>query len=222
MTVKVELQDLIQNPTPRLPVILVLDTSTSMTGEPIDELNDGLELFVDSVRSDPTARYSAELCVMTYGGGPRVIQNFATVDRIGQFHLSADGHTPMGEAVERALEILENRKSLYKQTGVDYYQPWMVLMTDGLPTDDIEEASRKVQLQLAQKKLVVFPLAIGPYAEVSTLARFSSPNRPPLKLKGLNFKEFFQWLSKSVSAVSRSTPGASVRLPSDISGWAEL
>ena len=57
---------------------------------------------------------------------------------------------------------------------------------------------------------------------MNTLARFS-PNRPPLRLDGLKFKEFFEWLSKSVARVSRSTPGDTVKLDLEgLAGWAEL
>jgi uncharacterized protein YegL len=72
------------------------------------------------------------------------------------------------------------------------------------------------------KKLTVFPIGIGADADMTALARFS-PNRRPLRLKGLNFKEFFEWLSRSVSRVSRSTPGDAVKLdPTGLDGWAEL
>ena len=72
------------------------------------------------------------------------------------------------------------------------------------------------------KKLTIFPIGIGNSADMNVLKRFS-PKRDPLKLKGLNFKEFFEWLSKSVSRVSQSTPGETVQLDlGGIKGWGEL
>ena len=71
------------------------------------------------------------------------------------------------------------------------------------------------------KKLSLFPIGIGADADMDALARFS-PIRPPLHLKGLNFKDFFEWLSKSISRVSQSTPGDKV--PLDLEGvreWGE-
>lgn len=214
--------DLIENPTPRLPVALILDTSSSMFGAPIAELNDGVNLFIEAVRNDDTAKYSAEIAIITFGDLVRVVQDFTTVDQIEPKNLFADGLTPMGQAVEKGVELLENRKKLYREVGVDYYQPWMVLMTDGQPTDYIEGAVQKVQTLLANKKLVIFPIAIGPHADLMTLARFTTKNRPPLRLKGLKFREFFEWLSQSVSRVSRSMPGEKVKLPTNIGDWAEI
>lgn len=220
----VSVEDLVENPTTRVPVALVLDTSGSMQGEPILELNSGYRLFLEELEKDEVAQYSAEVCVITFGGGVRLHQQFATVERINRGTVfEASGETPMGEAVLKALEGLEERKRLYKETGVDYHQPWMVLMTDGKPTDLIEEAVKKVQELLSGRKLVVFPVAVGPYADVLTLQRFTTLDRPPLRLKGLRFKEFFVWLSRSISSVSRSSPGSKIKLDTEaLRGWAEL
>ena len=61
-------EDLIENPTPRVPVVLCLDTSWSMEGEPIKELSEGVAHFYRSVVEDEIARYSAEICIVTFGG----------------------------------------------------------------------------------------------------------------------------------------------------------
>ena len=72
------------------------------------------------------------------------------------------------------------------------------------------------------KKLTVFPIGIGDESDMSTLNSFS-PKRPALRLQGLKFREFFSWLSQSVSRVSQSMPGESVKLDIEgIRGWAEL
>jgi len=216
------LEDLVSNPTTRVPIALVLDTSASMSGEPIRELNEGYKLFLNELEKDEVARFSAEVCVVTFGGKVEIVQDFTTLDYVEKsVNFTASGYTPMGEAVLTALNLLEKRKQLYKTTGIDYHQPWLVLMTDGAPTDDISEAVQQVQYLLESRKLVVFPVAIGPYANMNILKKFTIPKRPPLKLQGLKFKEFFQWLSRSVSNVSRSSPGDKIKLE-DISGWTEL
>ena len=119
----------------------------------------------------------------------------------------------------------ERRKNEYKSKGVDYYQPWLVLMTDGAPNGDPNELERAIQrtVKMAnQRKLSVFPIGIGEDVDMGVLAKFS-PKRSPLKLQGLKFREFFEWLSQSVSRTSMSIPGESVPLDVDgIKGWAEL
>ena len=131
----------------------------------------------------------------------------------------------MGEAVNLALDLLERRKEEYKEKGVDYYQPWLVLMTDGEPNGEKIELSRAINRTVDlvnEKKLTVFPIGIGTEADMNVLSQFS-PNIQPLKLQGLKFREFFAWLSKSVSNTSQSFGGNSVKLDVDgIKGWSEL
>ena len=221
------MEDLVNNPTPRVPVCLCLDVSGSMSGPPIDELNQGVKLLYDAIKDDEVALYSAEVSVVTFGGtDASCIVDFASLElQPNPPYLNASGMTPMGEAVNLALDLLEQRKEEYKDKGVDYYQPWLVLMTDGEPNGD----SRKLQMAIDRtccmvnsRKLTVFPIGIGSYADMGTLAKFS-PNRSPLKLQGLKFKEFFEWLSKSVSKTSQSTPGENIKLDVEgIKGGGEL
>lgn len=222
----VRLEDLVNNPTARVPVCLCLDTSGSMCGMPIDELNEGVRLLYEAIREDETALYSAEVSIVTFGGNAQCIADFASLEvQPNAPTLTADGMTLMGEAVNMGLDLLEQRKEEYKDRGVDYYQPWLVLMTDGAPNGDSAELSRAINRTVNlvnQKKLTVFPIGIGSDADMNVLAQFS-PKRPPLKLQGLKFREFFAWLSKSVSKTSQSTPGESVKLDVEgIKGWGEL
>lgn len=222
----IRLEDLVNNPTARVPVCLCLDTSGSMSGMPIDELNNGVRLFYESIREDETALYSAEVSIVTFGGSAQCIVDFASLEvQPNAPTLTAAGMTPMGEAVNIGLDLLERRKEEYKDRGVDYYQPWLVLMTDGAPNGNSTELSRAINRTVDlvnQKKLTVFPIGIGSDADMDVLAQFS-PKRPPLKLQGLKFREFFVWLGKSVSRTSQSTPGESVKLDVEgIKGWGEL
>lgn len=223
--------ELIENPTARVPVCLVLDASPSMSQRhrgdqmtAIEALNAGVKAFCDAVADDEIALYSADVAVISFSEMAKVEVDFGSVER-GAPHIDIHdgGGTSIGSGVNAALNLLEQRKQQYKETGVDYYQPWLVLMTDGAPTDKTHiEASRKIVDLINRKKLTIFPIGIGSEAELGTLAMFS-PTRPPLRLQGLRFAEFFEWLSKSVAATSRSTPGETVRLDVEgIKGWAEL
>ena len=139
------LEDLVNNPTARVPVCLCLDTSGSMDGQPIEELNEGVHLFYEAIKEDETALYSAEISIVTFGGNAECIKDFSSLEIQPEApKLSAYGMTPMGEAVNMALDLLEKRKEEYKDKGVDYYQPWLVLMTDGEPNGDAEELSKAI------------------------------------------------------------------------------
>lgn len=215
--------DLIDNPTTRVPVVLCLDTSASMRGEKIDELNAGVKQFFQAVLSDDIAKYAVELCIVSFSSQAKKILDFANIERqVDSFknvNLVASGCTAMGAAVNMSLDLLEARKKEYQDKGVDYWQPWLVLMTDGQPTDDISTAATRTADMADSKKLTIFPIGIGDGANMQRLQQFS-PKREPLRLKGLMLAEFFDWLGKSVKSTSQSAPGSSVKLPPI--GWAEL
>lgn len=220
------IEDLVNNPTARIPVCLCLDVSGSMSGERIDELNRGIELFYDAIKDDEVALYSAEISIVTFDDKATQLVDFASLElQPTPPKLTANGLTYMGEGVNLALDLLEQRKKEYQDKGVDYYQPWLVLMTDGEPNGDASEFSRAVSRTISlidNKKLTIFPIGIGSDANLNILAKFS-PNKPPLRLQGLKFKEFFTWLSQSVSKVSQSSPGEQVTLDTDaIKGWGSL
>ena len=113
-----------------------------------------------------------------------------------------------------ALDCLDTRKNEYKSAGVDYFQPWLVLMTDGAPNGSSDELKRAISRtnELANNRgLTIFPIGIGSETDMACLAKFSPP-RPPLRLKGTNFKGFFEWLSARVSRTSQSMPGDKIKL----------
>lgn len=183
-----------------------------------------IRLFINSVKEDPIANSSVELCVVTFADNAEVVADFRELAKMHVAQLtSAGGMTNLGGGVNLALDLLEQRKAEYKKVGVEYYQPWMVLMTDGCPNvgNHLDAADRATRLE-TDRKLVVFPIGIGKDADMGELAKFSK-KRPPLKLKGLNFSRFFDWLSKSVSRVSQSMPGESIQLDLEgVKGWGEI
>lgn len=221
------------NPEPRCPVVLLLDTSGSMNGTPIEELNNALQTFARELKSDPLASLRVEVAVVTFGGEVRAAnvtgeghldtmdaaRAFITVDQFVPPTLHARGGTLMGEATRRALDLLRQRKEIYKQNSADYFRPWVFLITDGKPTDQWQSSAEQVRLEESRKGLLFFGIGVEG-ADLKALAQFCPPNRPPLKLKGLAFSELFQWLSKSLSAVAHSKLGEQVPLPPV--GWAEI
>lgn len=217
-------QELIMNPSARVPVALCLDASGSMSGKPIAELNAGVAQFLGALRDDPIAESSAEVAVIAFSSIAQLCSDFTGLGQIAESPtLKASGGTSLGEGVLMAIDALDRRKKEYQSVGVDYYQPFLVLMTDGQPTTAVHvQAAQQVRDLEGHDKLVVFPIAIGSNADLSVLASFSA-KRAPLRLKGLSFSAFFIWLSKSVSRVSQSRPGEKVSLDVEgIKGWAEI
>ena len=206
-----------KNPEQRCPVVLLLDNSYSMNGEPINELNESIQLFKQEVQKDQVAALRVEVAVVTFGDRPRLVQDFSNISDFNPPKLQAKGNTPMGAAIELALDKLEERKSIYKRNGVPYYRPWVLLISDGAPTDDYSKAALRIRSAFANRKLSFFCIAVR-NADISVLRTIAPESTPPLPLEGLEFKPLFKWLSASVTAVAHIETGEQVDIP-DFSGW---
>ena len=219
--------DLVTNPEHRCPSVLVLDISGSMQGDSIKQLQEGVTVYRDSLFGDSLARKRVEVAIVTFGGRVEVVQTFTTAATFTAPSLEASGDTPMGEAVVTALKLLGDRKAEYRAAGIQYYRPWVFLITDGGPTDvnstHWDEAKNAIRDGEEGKKFAFFTVGVED-ADLDRLTELN-PARPPVKLQGLEFKKMFQWLSSSQQAVSRSIPGYVVPLQNPTAGptgWATV
>jgi len=208
------------NPEPRCPCVLLLDTSSSMSGSPIEELNAGLQVFKQNLCADDLTMLRVEVAVVTFGGIVEIVQDFVTADQFHPPHLSVRGDTPMGSAINVALDHLDARKQNYQRSGLGYFRPWIFLITDGAPTDgDLwRTAAQRVRKEETAKKVAFFAVGVEG-ADMNVLKQISQ--RQPVNLQGLNFQEMFVWLSNSLTKVSHSEPNAEIPLQSPL-GWGKV
>lgn len=220
MSVGLPEPEFIDNPENRCPVILLLDTSGSMFGDPITELNEGVKIFQASIMEDQLAALRVEVAVITFDSEVKVIQDFITIDQFIPEKLTASGGTNLGEGIEKALDLLEERKATYKKNDIQYYRPWIFLITDGAPTDSWRNAAKKVREAEANGKLLLFAVGVQ-QADMKTLREIAPVSCPPKLLNGLDFQSLFKWLSASVRTVSAGKIGEKKTIPST-SGWEQI
>lgn len=207
----------IENPEPRCPCILVLDTSSSMGGAPITELNAGIVAFKDELIADALAAKRVEVAIVAFGP-VRVESDFGTADTFTPPSLKANGDTPMGAAIERSIAMINQRKATYRAAGINYYRPWIFLITDGAPTDSWQNAAKLIREGEETASFSFFAVGVQG-ARTEILSQIAT--RTPLMLDGLRFRDLFSWLSRSLQSVSRSQAGSQVPLPSP-TGWASV
>lgn len=215
--------DYSENPNQRTPCVLILDTSGSMQaatangGTRIGALNEGIKLLEQSLKDDSTALVRVQLAIVTVGGPQNdadLMMDWTDATHFQAFTLKADGSTPLGRGLRIGLQLVEQIKSDLKSSGISYTRPWMMVITDGEPTDNTEEWSKAVMEckdAESNRKVEIFTIGVEG-ANMSKISELSS--KPPLQLEGVKFKELFVWLSASLSAASRSRPGDKLELPS--------
>lgn len=211
------------NPNQRTPCVLILDASGSMNTSGskgktrIAELNEGIATLEQALKSDDAAISRVQLSIVTVGGpsnSAEVLMDWTDVENFSSFPLTADGTTPLGAGVRLGLQMIDQIKQDLRNNGINYTRPWMMIITDGDPTDSTSDWATAVQecrAAEAAKKAEVFTIGVDG-ANLATLSQLSA--RPPVMLDGLKFKELFLWLSSSLSAASRSRPGDALSLPS--------
>ena len=199
------------NNSQRTPCVLVLDGSQSMDGEPIAELNRGLKLLESELKEDVMARSRVRILVIRVGGAPEAVGDWTDAIDFTAPAIEAFGNTPLGEAMDLALESVDDEKRRLDEAAISSTRPWIFKISDGAPTDPGWEtaAARCVQAE-DTKRAAVFPIGVSG-ADLAALGQFS--RRGAAKLDGLRFTDFFLWLSRSVSSASQSGPDEDVQLP---------
>ena len=149
-----------ENPEPRCPCLLLLDTSGSMAGQAISELNDGIKEFYNELQNDSLAIKRVEVALVSFGP-VRVIADFNTADVFLDPELEAVGDTPIGEAIRKGIDLITARKEQYRANGISFYRPWIFLITDGAPTDEWQSAAALVREGEASKSFAFFTIESG-------------------------------------------------------------
>lgn len=219
-----ESDDLIINPAPRCACILLLDTSQSMRGLPIESLNVGVKQFFDELVKDEIAQQSVEVAIITFGGPPKLVLGFKTCEKVVAPQFEASGATPMGDAVNLALKELSRRLMQYEAKGVSRYRPLFILMTDGQPTDDKGNPTDDYKAAAAKLRTLAIKdhrdatgvqvccVAIGDGANLGILSEFGPPDRAPIRILPGEFGKLFKWFSVYLGRAVHSVPSTKTAL----------
>lgn len=197
----------------RLPVFLLLDTSGSMKGEPIESVRVGLETMLASLRSDPFALESAHLCLITFDREARVLVPLTPLDafRLPEIQVPDSGPTHTGQALQLLCEEVDRdvRKGTPSRKGD--WKPLLFLMTDGKPSDS--QLYREMAEEVKKRNFAfIAPCAAGMKAKVEPLRLLADEVYALQTMDASDFRKFFQWVSASIAAGNRSV-GATEDLP---------
>lgn len=198
----------------RLPVYLLLDHSWSMSGKPIESVNEGLDTLVGMLRQDPFALETVFLSVIEFGTDVHQTVPLTDLMSFQPPRLKANGTTSLGAALTLAAERIKQEVSTSSADRKGDWRPLIFVFTDGRATDDLARGVKSIQ-QVSYGTLV--GCAAGEGADTKELEGFAShvvrldSNSPEA------IRAFFQWVSASVAMTSQSiesgTSDGSAELP---------
>ena len=93
----------------RLPVYLLLDTSGSMSGEPIEAVKNGVQVMISSLRQNPQAIETAFLSVITFDSSARQIIPLTDLSSFQMLDIQATGTTALGDALKVVSNCIDNK-----------------------------------------------------------------------------------------------------------------
>ena len=183
----------------RLPVYLLLDTSGSMTGEPIEAVKNGVQMMVHSLRQNPQAIETAFVSIITFDSEAKQLIPLTDLASFQTVDLKAAGTTALGAALSLLADKLENEvtKTTLEQKGD--WKPIVFIMTDGVPTDDWQAGFQKLK---AVKKGLIVGCAAGNNADDKVLKEIADQVVRLSNTDADSIGKFFQWVSASIATTS--------------------
>lgn len=185
----------------RLPVYLLLDTSGSMSGEPIQQVKNGVQMLVSALRQDPQALETAYLSVITFDTTAREAVPLTDLPSFQAPDLQASGLTALGEALALVANCAHRDVQKASATKKADWRPMVFLMTDGAPTDALEKGLARFK----QEKWGAVVACGVDSADVGVLRQIAGEAVVTLSTADSKALEaFFKWVTASISTSSRS------------------
>lgn len=195
-----------------LPVLLLLDVSGSMAESgKLAALNTAVREMLHTFAQEQTGGAAIHVAVLIFGGREaRVHVPLKPAHEVKFEALEAKGHTPIGSVLTLTTQILENRERIPGRA----YRPTVVLVSDGVPTDDWEAPMEELLSSPRASKAVRLALAVGEDADMEVLTRFAGEDHVRHAAEARQLRRFFKFVTMSVTARSRSaTPDQVTVLP---------
>jgi len=183
----------------RLPVYLLLDTSGSMNGEPIEAVKNGVQIMISSLRQNPQAIETAYISIITFDSTARQIVPLTDLASFQVVDIKAGGTTALGEALQLVSSCIDREvaKTTMEQKGD--WKPLVFIMTDGIPTDNWQSG-----LAAFKQRKVAYTVACaaGSGADTAVLKQITENVLSLDTADSQGIARFFTWVTASIGVTS--------------------
>jgi len=189
----------------RLPVYILIDTSGSMKGEPIESVKVGLEAMMSSLRQNPYALETVNISIITFDREVKQLLPLTPIDelQLPEITTPESGPTHTGAALELLCERVdaETVKGTAEQKGD--WMPLLFIMTDGKPSDIMVYNNMVPEIKRRKWGSIV-ACAAGMSAKTEPLMQLTDKVYKLDTLDSTTFKQFFEWVSDTIEVGNRS------------------
>jgi len=189
----------------RLPVYILIQTSGAMHGEPIESIKVGLESMVASLRQDPFALESVHISLITFNRIAEQILPLTELEslQLPEIILPESGGTHLGEALRFLCERVDEEIQLTTPERKGDWMPLLFIMTNGKPSDNQLYTHMIPEVKRRHFGSII-ACAAGTKADTAKLKELTDNVVSLDTTDSGTFKQFFKWVSASVSAGNRS------------------
>lgn len=200
----VELKDFVQMEARPLPVIILADVSSSMSGDKIIKLNESIKEMLQAFSASEELRAEIHVSIITFGATVEEYCLLQPARNIKWMDMQVSGATPMGGAMALAKDLIEDKERIPSRS----YKPTIILVSDGGPNDAGWEQSMDALIHSGRSsKADRMAMAIGTSADKNMLQSFlDDPEKEVFVADDASkISTFFKFVTMSVTSRSRSS-----------------
>ncbi len=191
--------------TRRLPVYILIDTSGSMKGEPIEAVKVGLADMVATLRQDPYALDTVCISIITFNNEVKQILPLTPLAdlQLPEINTPESGPTNTGAALKMLCEMYDKEVIRGSKEKKGDWMPLLFVLTDGKPSD-IMDYKNIIPVVKSHAFTNIVACAAGPKAKTEHLKQLTDNVVSLDTMDSQTFRKFFEWVSMQVQTGGKS------------------
>lgn len=161
---------------PHCQVMLVLDTSHSMWGQGLADLQNSLQAFFRTISQENFPNAEIDIAAVSMGENLGMLEEFThfAASTLPLVKIRPKGDTPLGAALTLALDKIEERLSFCKNSGISQVTPQLIVLSDGKSSDDFSAAVCRLREMINRGQIFSRAIALGNSPDMGVLQQMAS------------------------------------------------